>query len=176
VPICRWRDWQKHDQADCYHDIGRASAVLPAFKSGTSVDNGDAMSDADTKQLEAGLTILVNGEPHLEYDRDKPLPEQQRVYLDRMDARMDGGIELGGAQVDSPNTLQRAQFVAIQVIEGLQEGNEPVVAASCAYLASRMPDLTQVKAQLVDEGYSVELVFGEPYVKEVAVQFSPRLS
>ena len=162
--------------------------MLPGFKSGTSVDNGCAMSDADNKQLEAGLTILVNGEPHLEYDRDKPLPEQQRVYLDRMDARMDGGIELGGAQVDSPNTLQRAQFVAIQVIEGLhtdaitlvaevmQEGNEPVVAASCAYLASRMPDLTQVKAQLVDEGYSVELVFGEPYVKEVAVQFSPRLS
>jgi len=140
------------------------------------MDNGNPMSNADNKQLAAGLTILVNGEPHLEYDRDKPLPEQQRAYLDRMDKRMDDGIELGGARVDVPDTLQRAQFVAIQVIEGLQSGDEPVVAATCAYLASRMPDLTQVKAQLVDEGYSVELVFGEPYVKEVAVQFSPRLS
>jgi hypothetical protein len=140
------------------------------------MDNGHTMSDANNKQPEVGLTILVNGEPHLEYDRDKSLPEPQRACLERMDERMNGGIELGGAQVDRPDTLQRAQFVAIQVLEGLQDGNEPVVAASCAYLASRMPDLTQVKARLVDEGYSVELVFGEPYVKEVAVQFSPRLS
>jgi hypothetical protein len=120
--------------------------------------------------------VLINGEPHIEYDRDRILPEPQQLYLDRMDDRMSSGIELGGVKVDSPDALQRAQFVAIQVIEGLQEGNEPVIAASCAYLASRMPDLTQVKAQLVDEGYSVELVFGEPYAKEVAVQFSPRLS
>ena len=150
--------------------------IRPGSKSRTGMDNGRTMSDADNRPLAAGLTILINGEPHLEYDRGKPLPEQQRAYLERMDARMDGGIELGGAQVGDPDILQRAQFVAIQLIEGLQDGNEPVIAASCAYLASRMPDLTQVKAQLVDEGYSVELVFGEPYVKEVAVQFSPRLS
>jgi hypothetical protein len=140
------------------------------------MDNTLTMNDANNKQPEAGLTILVNGAPHLEYDRDKALPEHQLAYLDRMDEHMNRGIELGGAQVDNPDVLQRAQFVAIQVIEGLQDGNEPVVAASCAYLASRMPDLTQVRAQLVEQGYSVELVFGEPYVKEVAVQFSPRLS
>lgn len=140
------------------------------------MDNTLTMNDANNKQPAAGLTILVNGAPHLEYDRDKALPEHQLAYLDRMDERMNRGIELGGAQVDNPDALQRAQFVAIQVIEGLQDGNEPVVAASCAYLASRMPDLTQVRAQLVEQGYSVELVFAEPYVKEVAVQFSPRLS
>lgn len=134
------------------------------------------MNETNNKGPEAGLTVLINGEPHIEYDRDRILPEPQQLYLDRMDDRMSSGIELGGVKVDSPDALQRAQFVAIQVIEGLQEDNEPVIAASCAYLASRMPDLTQVKAQLVDEGYSVELVFGEPYAKEVAVQFSPRLS
>ena len=134
------------------------------------------MNDTNNKGPGAGLTVLINGEPHLEYDRDRILPAAQQLYLDRMDERMNSGIELGGLKVDSPDALQRAQFVAIQVIEGLQKDNEPVIAASCAYLASRMPDLTQVKAQLVDEGYSVELVFGEPYVKEVAVQFSPRLS
>jgi len=150
--------------------------IMPVSRSLAGMDNGHTMSNADSNQPEAGLTILVNGEPHLEYDRAKPLPEHQLAYLDRMDERMAAGIELGGARVDGPDALQRAQFVAIQVIEGLQDGNEPVVAASCAYLASRMPDLTQVKARLVDQGYSVELVFGEPYVKEVAVQFSPRLS
>lgn len=140
------------------------------------MDNIPLMDNLNDKQQTYGLTVLVNGEPHLEYDRGKTLPEQQQACLDRMDERMSRGIELGGVQVDSPDTLQRAQFVAIQVIEGLQDGNESMVAASCAYLASRMPDLTQVKAQLVEQGYSVELVFSEPHVKEVAVQFSPRLS
>mgnify|MGYP001829230828 CR=1 FL=1 len=120
------------------------------------------------------LTIVINGEAHLEYDRSKPLPEAQRDYLVRMDERMDAGVQLGGADVDQPDALQRAQFVAIQVIEGLQAGNDALVAAACAYLASRMPDLTQVKARLVDSGFSAELVFNEPYVKEVAVDFSPR--
>jgi len=140
------------------------------------MDNIPVMNSSNDKQRTYGLTVLVNGEPQLEYDRGKALPEQQQAYLDLMDERMNRGIELGGVRVDSPDTLQRAQFVAIQVIEGLQDGNEPMVAASCAYLASRMPDLTQVKAQLVEQGYSVELVFSEPHVKEVAVQFSPRLS
>ncbi len=133
------------------------------------------MSEIESKPLDARLTVLINDEPHLEYDRGKRLPKSQQAYLGRMDERMDAGIQLGGIRVNSPDTLQRAQFVAIQVIEGLQDGNESLIAATCAYLASRMPDLTQVKAKLVEEGYSVELVFDEPHVNEVAVQFSPRL-
>lgn len=134
------------------------------------------MNETGNKPLDARLTVLINDEPQLEYDRARTLPEAQQDYLDRMDERMHAGIRLGGALVDSPDTLQRAQFMAIQVIDGLQDSNDSLVAAACAYLASRMPDLTQIKATLVEEGYSVELVFDEPHVNEVAVQFSPRLS
>jgi hypothetical protein len=120
------------------------------------------------------LTVLINGEPHIEYHRGKPLPAAQHVCLDRMDEQMSGGVELGGARVPEPDTLQRAQFVAIQVIEGLQSGNDALIAAGCAYLASRLPDLTQVKARLVNGGFSAELIFNHPFVKEVAVDFTPR--
>jgi hypothetical protein len=129
------------------------------------------------KQQQATLlTVVVDGEAQLEYDRGKPLPDDQRGYLQRMDERMATGINLGGAEVSRPDALQKAQFVAIQVLEGLRGGNDALVAAGCAYLASRLPDLTQVRARLVNGGISAELVFGEPYVKEVAVSFGPRLS
>lgn len=120
------------------------------------------------------MTVLVGGEPQLEYHRGKPLADAQRDYLDRMDAAMASGIQLGGVEVVQPDGLQRAQFVAIQVIEALRSGNEALSAAGCAYLATRLPDLTQVRARLVDDGFSVELVFNQPYVKETAVSFSPR--
>lgn len=135
------------------------------------------MNDIDKTENASPLTVLVNGEPHLEYHRGKPLADAQRGYLDRMDEQMSGGVLLGGVEVARPDTLQRAQFVAIQVIEALRDGNDALSAAGCAYLATRLPDLTQVKARLVDGGFSAELVFNRPYVREVAVDFPPsRLS
>jgi hypothetical protein len=120
------------------------------------------------------FVILVNDEAQLEYHRGKALSAQQRAYLERMDRQMDAGVPLGGVSIEKPDDLQRAQFVALQVLKGLQQGNEALIAAGCAYLARRLPDLTQVKARLVEGGFSVELVFNEPYVKEVAVELTPR--
>jgi hypothetical protein len=132
------------------------------------------MNDANSNNKAPPMTVVINGEAHLEYYRDKPLPADQRAFLDRMDEQMSAGVRLGGEEVSQPGALQRAQFVAIQVIEALQSGNDALIAAGCAYLASRLPDLTQVKARLVDGGFSAELVFNQPFVKEVAVDFPPR--
>ncbi len=120
------------------------------------------------------LAIVVNDAVEVEFHRGKPLDDDQRRCLQRMDEQMNGGVPLGGATVAQPDALQRAQFVAIQVLEGLQAGNDALIAAGCAYLATRLPDLTQVKARLVDGGFSAELIFNQPYVKEVAVEFTPR--
>ncbi len=122
------------------------------------------------------LVIVVDGEAHLEYDRGKALPEHQLAYLDRMDERMDGGISVDGETVEQPDTLQRAQFVALHLLEAMQAGDDARIAASCAYLAQRLPGLQQVKASLAGGAVSAELVFDEPYVKEVAVDFPSRLS
>lgn len=122
------------------------------------------------------LTVVVDGQPHLEYDRNTPLPERQLRYLDRMDEKMDQGISLGGETVSGPDALQRAQFVALHLLDAMRDGEDGLIAASCAYLANRLPDLHQVRLNQTGEGVSAELVFDEPYTKEVAVDFSPRLS
>lgn len=131
-----------------------------------------SLSTTDNEALP--FTILVNHEAQLEYHRDRALSAPQRAGLERMDQQMDAGVRLAGVAVEKPDKLQRAQFVALQILEGLRQDNEALVAAGCAYLASRLPDLTQVKASLVEGGFSVELVFNEPYVKEVAVEFPSR--
>lgn len=117
------------------------------------------------------LAVVLNGTLQLEYHRDKPLPEAQLQYLDRMDQIMDAGITLADAKIATPDQLQRAQFVASSLIQALQDDNEALAAASCSYLANRIPELRQIKATTVKDQRSIDLVFDKNYASEQPIKF-----
>ncbi len=142
------------------------------------------------------LHVIINDEAILEFDRSKPVPGHQRQYLDKMDARMDQGIQLGADFIKAPNALQRSQFVANSLINALQNDDDGIASAMCTYLAKRMPDLQQIKCASqnnrvsqnhhaspkksesndaeADKELSIELVFDRSFEKaqqEQAIQF-----
>ncbi len=117
------------------------------------------------------LTVVLNGESQLEYDRAKDLADDQRGYLDRMDAKMDAGIELAGRTLPSPDALQRAQFVALQLLQAVQSGDEGMAAATCTYLAVRIPELKQVRGVVKEGESSLDLVFDQDYAPELKLNF-----
>ena len=118
------------------------------------------------------MAILWNGIAQIEYDRNKPLPDYQGAYLDKMDQKMATGIEVDGRMVNNPDLGQRAQFVAANLAHAILSNNEPLAAAMSTWLAERMTDLQQVKISGQEEQeLSIELVFDEPYVKQVPVTF-----
>lgn len=120
------------------------------------------------------MAVLLNGTAQIEYNREIALPARQRDYLARMDQDMDAGIQLGNRYIDMPDQTQRAQFVALHLIQSLLVDNEQHIAASCAYLADRMPDLKQVKAVTKPDGaIGIDLVFNEDYKNQVKVEFIP---
>jgi hypothetical protein len=119
------------------------------------------------------LVISLNGESQLHYDRSKPLPDHQRAFLDKMDLEMQQGIAINNQNIQSPDLQQRAQFVALNLIQAIQNGDEQKAAATCAYLAVYLPDLKQVKAEQNAQGLLIDLVFDKEYVNEVKVQFTP---
>lgn len=121
------------------------------------------------------LVVVFNGQSVIEYDRNVRLPGQQREYLDRMDANMDGGVDINDEHIANPDGQQRAKFVAMQLVHALINDNEPMIAAMCAYLATRLPDLKQVKADEHAEQLTLELVFSENNAHQVPVTFSPSL-
>lgn len=120
------------------------------------------------------MAVLLNGIAQLEYDRDKALPPQQELYLDKMDHKMDEGIEAGDTIISDPDLNQRAQFVAANLAHAILSDQEATAAALCTYLANRLPELKQVKITHAseDEGgeLSIELVFDEEYQKQISVQ------
>ncbi|MGW8227822.1 MAG: hypothetical protein ACWGOW_02925 [Gammaproteobacteria bacterium] len=120
------------------------------------------------------MAVLLNGTAQIEYNREIALPARQRDYLARMDQDMDAGIQLGNRYIDMPDQTQRAQFVALHLIQSLLVDNEQHIAASCAYLADRLPDLKQVKAVTKPDGaIGIDLVFSEDYKNQVKVEFIP---
>ena len=126
------------------------------------------------------LLVIFNKEPVLEYDRTKPIPGKQRQYLDRMDERMDQGIQLGDAFIEAPNPLQRAQFVANSLVNSLLKENFGQAVAMCTFLGKRMPELQQIKCE-GSEGdenseseISIEFIYDRSYEKsqqEQTIQF-----
>jgi len=120
------------------------------------------------------MVVLFNGEALFEYDRTVPLPEQQKQYLDRMDQQMDQGIMLGLENVQNPDQQQRAQFVAFTLVTAIQQDNEALIAAMNSYLATRFPDLKQVKADIDQETKKVmfDLIFDQEHKNQVKVSFN----
>jgi hypothetical protein len=117
------------------------------------------------------MAVLLNGVAQLEYHRDKPLPAHQELYLEKMDHKMDQGIMLGDTLVAKPDLNQRAQFVAGNLAHAILSNDEAMSSALCSYLATRLPELKQVKIQDQQGEISIDLVFDEEYQKQVAVQF-----
>lgn len=107
------------------------------------------------------LTVYINNESIVEYDRNKRLPGKQREYLDKMDSDMNGGFKLGDEQIDNPDNKARAKFVAMTLIHSIEANNEQMIVATCAYLATRELSLTEVRATAEGEHMMLDLVYDQ---------------
>lgn len=56
-------------------------------------------------------------------------------------------------------------------MHALNSGDDALAAAACSYLATRLPDLKQVKTVRRDAEVTVNLGFDEPYVPQAVVRF-----
>ena len=118
------------------------------------------------------MAVLINGIAQLEYDRDKALTDYQLTYLDKMDEKMDAGINIDGEVIESPELNQRVQFVVANMLSAMKSDDEGVTSSLCTYLATRLPDLKQIKIEEQDEGMSIDMVFDEEYKGQTSVSFT----
>lgn len=107
------------------------------------------------------LSVYFNGEKVLEYDKTARQPGKQRQYLEKMDLDMDGGIELNDKIISSPDDMQRAKYVAMNLFYGIQSKSDGMISTTCAYLANRIPELKQIRATENGEEITLDLIFNE---------------
>lgn len=107
------------------------------------------------------LRVVLNGSEIHEYEKSTRHPGKQRELLDNMDLDMDEGIEIDGNIISSPDKMQRAQYVAMSLLYGIQMNSEGLVTAACGYLVTRLPELKQIRAVENDEVVTMDLIFDE---------------
>lgn len=117
------------------------------------------------------FAVLIDGVAQLEYSRGTDLPQKQQDFLAQIDTRLEQGFDLGGEVISTPDLAQKAQLIALQLIQYIKKDDEAHAAAFCAWLATRLPDLKQVKIDDSSGEVSIELVFDEPYRKQAEVSF-----
>lgn len=111
------------------------------------------------------LKVVLNGQTVLEFHRTRAIPAHQRRDLAAMDRRMDKGIELDGTRLADPNAMQRAEFVSRQLVNALRADDDAQAAATCTYLADRIPSLKEIHIIENGEYVSTELVVTDEQVK-----------
>lgn len=104
------------------------------------------------------LTIFVNDELVYEHDKTTSLSDAQLGFLDKMDSDMARGLKVAGELVSNPDTRQRASFVALNLIKALVQQDPAKIQVSCAYLCSRLPELSAVRARDEEGQVKIELV------------------
>lgn len=117
------------------------------------------------------LVAVVDGESVIEYDRSKALPDNQREYLNKMDEKMEMGIPSGQGNIFAPDQEQKAQFVANQLMMAIKSDNEQLIAASMAYLATRMPELKQVMSKEKNGETQISLIYDREYSEPQPINF-----
>lgn len=104
------------------------------------------------------LAVLINNEQVFEFDRDVTIDEEKLAFFDRMDVDMDKGIRIHGELIVAPDTRQRAKFVVMNLVKALQQENQAVISASCAFLLHRFPALIEVQANDDGDSINIELI------------------
>lgn len=117
------------------------------------------------------LVAVVNGEPIVEYDRSVVLPENQQQYLEIMDSKMDQGIPLGQGNVFAPDQEQKSQFVASQLFMAIESENDQLIAASMAYLATRLPELKQVSTKEKEGEQQISFIYDREFTPPQPINF-----
>lgn len=125
------------------------------------------------KQQKNLLTILLNGSPVLEYDRNKQLSSAQCESLKVMEEKLSRGITLQGKFIADPNFEQRVEFISANMVAAILNDQDSLSAVSCAYLANALPELKQVKTFENSNQVSIELIFDREYQNENKLNFTP---
>jgi len=107
------------------------------------------------------LSIYVNGKKVLDYEKNARQPGKQRQFLDNMDLDMDEGIEINGEMIPSPDKMQRANYVAMSLLYGIEKNSDGMISATCGYLVNRLPELKQIRSVEEGDEITMDLIFNE---------------
>lgn len=103
------------------------------------------------------LTVFIEDQTRAIDVPDHMVTEAEDVFA-RMDRDMDGGWQMSREWVADPDTMQRCQIAADQLLTALENGNEAMQAMMAAYILTRAPGVTGIRVDTTGEMQATELL------------------
>ena len=125
----------------------------------------------DSNACSAILVVILNASKVLEYNRNIELTDKQVTDLELLDKKLEKEFTQRSASKQTPSFQDKATLVANMLIAALLQDDDPKIALSCAYLATRYRDLKQVKARTESDQVAIQLVFDEEYKEATPMKF-----
>ena len=117
------------------------------------------------------LVVILNTQKVLEYNRDIRLTKKQLADLELLDQKLERELPPRLSAKGNSNSQDKATLVANMLVAALLQDDDPKIALSCAYLATRHTELKQVKARTDSGQVAIQLIFDEEYREATPMKF-----
>lgn len=104
-----------------------------------------------------GFIVTLNNQTIHEYNEAR-IPGRLNRYLDQMDQDMEKGIQLGNSWEEHPTELQKQQYVAMVLFDGLEKNDSNLVNVVSAYLFDRYKTLSEINFEQNEELINLKIV------------------
>ena len=127
-----------------------------------------------SKYFSGLLVVILNSNKVLEYNRSIPLPENQLRDLEALEQKLEDRLKLDNPQNGNPSPQDKATYAANMLISALLKEDEPKIAITCAFLATRFGELKQIRANTQSKQIAIELIFDQEYKESAPIKFVPK--
>ena len=90
------------------------------------------------------LNIII-GDYSMDLEVSPQAIAERREALERLEAHMDQGVQLGREWIDHPSITQRCQGAADRLLEAIETHNQDLALLAAAYILTRKPGVIGVK-------------------------------
>ncbi len=125
----------------------------------------------DSNTHSSDLVVILNADKVLEYKRSVALTKKQLSDLELLDQKLEHAFPPKSFTTSESDARDKATLVANMLVAALLEDDDPKIALSCAYLATRYSGLKQVKARTESGQVAIQLIFDEEYKEATPMKF-----
>jgi len=103
------------------------------------------------------LKIIIEGNIYsVEIPED--IVRDGESFFGKLETDMDNGWQMNREWVENPNILQRCQIVSDRIADAINSENEMLTYLLAGYIATRMPEVTEVRIDTDGEMAETQLI------------------
>jgi hypothetical protein len=103
------------------------------------------------------LNVFVDDQC-IELEVPESMLAEAENFFAKMDADLEGGLQLGRIWVEDPGTEERCKVVGDKLLAALENENQPMIGMMAGYILKRLPGVSGVRLATNGEVHETEFI------------------